>query len=198
MSNESKDEIFMERFENFYSHLSKESERGSAIVGAALIDDALEEILKTFMIKPLKSKDELFDSSFAPIESLSAKIALAYRLGLISPNVRTSLDLIRKIRNDFAHISRQIDFGTQSIQNRIRELFNENKELLDLLWEIAKDNPGDMIKDFGSSHGIENLVSGMDWKSTYDILVSVISATLFAKKRDTPKIVSHHRDRKCT
>ena len=188
------DEIFVKSFEGFYNHLSQESERGSAIVGAALIDDALEEILKTFMIEPLQNKDELFNGSFAPLESLSAKIALAYRLGLISPNVRTSLDLIRKIRNDFAHISRQINFETESIQDRVRELFNSHKGLFDVIWTIAKDSLSEGIKEFGSTNGLDNLVNKMGWKSTYDVLVSIISATLCAKKSETPKIVPHHRD----
>ncbi len=47
---------------------------------------------------------------------------MAYYLGLISPACRRDLDIIRKIRNDFAHKLEIDSFGVESIRNRCREL----------------------------------------------------------------------------
>lgn len=185
---------FIRGVHGIYEQLSQESERGSAIIGAAFIDDVLEEMLKTLMIVPAQKQDELFTGSFAPLGSLSAKIALSYRLGLISPNVRMGLDLVRKIRNDFAHVSHQINFKTQSVHERIRELFNLNKQLLDKIWEIAKGNLVGLKLETETMHGLDNLVETIGWKSTYDIVISIIAATLYDGKKNVPKIISHHRD----
>ena len=43
-------------------------------------------------------------------------------MGLISKPCRRDLDLIRKIRNDFAHDPELISFETQSIRNRSKSL----------------------------------------------------------------------------
>lgn len=157
---------FASQFESIYKRLNQESERGSAIIGAALMDDVLSEMLKTLMIGAIQKNDELF-TDFAPLDSLSAKIAVAYRLGLISPKVRKSLDFVRKIRNDFAHVSEQIDFETQSIHDKIRELFELNRPLLDSIWEILKENIVELESESDSMHGVDNLVRDIGWKSTY-------------------------------
>ena len=192
--NKRRDDDFARYVPQFYEQLSLESERGSAIVGAVLIEEALEEILKALLIAPAKKDDELFKDSYAPLGSFSAKIDVAYRTGLISPKVRSSLHLIRDLRNDFAHKSLQINFETQSVRDRIRELFNLNKGLFETLWQILQDNFDNLIIDNDSKHGIEYVVKNLGWKSTYEVLISVIAAALLAEKNKTPKIVSHHRD----
>ena len=194
MNKENQNSEFARQVNGIYEQLSQESERGSAIIGAAYIDDVLEEILKAFMIAPAQRQDELFASSFAPLGSLSAKIALSYRLGLISPNIRVSLDLVRKIRNDFAHVLHPIDFKTQSVHDRIRELFNLNNQLLDSIWEIAKGSLVGLELETKSMHGLDNLVEAIGWKSSYDIVISIIAATLYESIKNVPQIISHHRD----
>src|SRR5262249_32748525 len=57
-----------------------------------------------------------------PLATFSARIDMAYLLGLIPDNVRRELHLIRKIRNDFAHSSENLDFNNEAIANRCREL----------------------------------------------------------------------------
>lgn len=194
LSNKNKDNDFAKYFRQFYEQLHLESERGSAIVGGALIEDALEEMLKALMIASIRKDDELFKASYAPLGSFSAKIDVAYRTGLISPKVRKSLHLIRDLRNDFAHLSLQMNFETQSVRDRIRELFNLNKELFETLWQILKYNFDDKIVDNVSKHGVDNVVKNLGWKSTYEALISIIAGTLLVEKNKTPKIVSHHRD----
>ena len=193
MNNENQNSDFAGQFQSIYKRLNQESERGSAIIGAALIDDLLAEMLKTLMIASIQENDELF-TDFAPLGSLSAKIAVSCRLGLISPSVRESLDFVRKIRNDFAHVSEQINFKAPSIHNKIRELFKLNKPLLDSIWEITKENIVELKSELDSTHGVDNLVKNIGWKSTYDVVISVIAASLCEYRKNIPKIKSIHRD----
>jgi hypothetical protein len=193
LGNRSRDADFMNYFPQFYEQLSSESDRGSAIVGAALIEEALEKKLKALLIASVERDDELFKNSYSPLRSFSAKIDVAYRTGLISPKVRKSLHIIRDLRNDFAHLSLHINFETQSVRDRIRNLFNLNKELLETLWQMIKDN-FENLKIDESGHGIENVVNNLGWKSTYELLISIIAGTFLAEINGTPKIVSLHRD----
>jgi hypothetical protein len=194
VGNKSRDDDFANYFRQFYEQLRMESERGSTIVGAAFIEEALEKMLKALLIASAEKDDELFRSSYSPLGSFSAKIDVAYRTGLISPKVRKSLHIIRDLRNDFAHLSLQINFDTQSVRDRIRNLFNLNKELFETLWQIVQDNFENLIVDNDSIHGIENVVKNLGWKLSYEVLISIIAATLLVEKNRTPKIVSHHRD----
>jgi hypothetical protein len=194
LSNISRDDKFAHYFRQFYEQLRVESERGSAIVGAVFIEEALEKMLKALLIAPAGKDDELFNSSYSALRSFSAKIDVAYRTGLISPRVQKSLHIIRDLRNDFAHLSLQINFETQSVRDRIRNLFNLNKELFETLWQILQDNFENLTVDKDSLHGIENVVKNIGWKSTYELLISIIAGALLAEIDRTPKIVSHHRD----
>jgi DNA-binding MltR family transcriptional regulator len=78
---------------------------------------------------------------------------MCYRLGLLSDRYVRDLNLIRKIRNEFAHNIQGCDFNHTSIYSRIQELDkssqtvaklnimegkseNENKEPRNLLAEL--------------------------------------------------------------
>jgi len=176
---------------SFHDQLKQESERGSVIVGSALISDALEDLLKAMMIKSINTDDELFNGAYAPLDNFSAKIDLAYRLGLIPLNLRKSLHHIRKLRNDFAHSSLQINFKTQSVHDKIRTLFDLNKELLDFIWHIIKDNYKDLMDNDDSKHGIDYLVEIDGWKSTFELLISIIAASLCIRKNKVPQLQSY-------
>ena len=80
------------------------SERSCVIVAAAYIDELLGYIFKLFLASPSSEKEdkELF-SGYGPLSNFSSKIVLSYRLGLISNYEYKTLQIIRKIRNLFAH-----------------------------------------------------------------------------------------------
>lgn len=90
--------------------LLDESERASVILAAARLDVDLERLLKHVLHHHPGGSDPLFEGD-RMLGTFSAKIALAYRLGLISPELEHALQMVRKIRNDFAH---QLDSETLS------------------------------------------------------------------------------------
>lgn len=83
----------------FSRRLYDESERACAVLGAALLDAKLEDLCRRGLCE---FQDELF-GSMGPLGSFGARIRLARGLSWISPDVRFDLDLIRKVRNSFAH-----------------------------------------------------------------------------------------------
>jgi hypothetical protein len=101
---------------------SKESDRAAVILTAALFDASLESILRNYLLPISNNNDELFDGSNAPLSNFSAKIHIAYRLGLISLKFSRDLNLVRKIRNEFAHNVHNCSFGQASVVDRVSQL----------------------------------------------------------------------------
>lgn len=115
------DEMKVEGVFRFRNHLDNETDRGSALMAAAFLDELLKDLLKCFLVDDQKSLKELF-SGTGGLSSFSSRIELCYLLGLIPVNIKKDLHLIRKIRNEFAHSMDIIDFNHPSIAARCREL----------------------------------------------------------------------------
>jgi DNA-binding MltR family transcriptional regulator len=102
--------------------LSAETDRGCALHAASYLDNELGVMLAAYFIDDKKAAAELLDGT-GGLATFSARIAIAFALGLISNNARKDLTLIRKIRNDFGHNPQQIGFDYEPIANRCRELY---------------------------------------------------------------------------
>jgi DNA-binding MltR family transcriptional regulator len=106
---ESTDEILekSDDFKGFYEELGKESDRAVALVAAAFLDTMLRGLLTAFMVDDEKAVASLIGDDDGgqdkPLSILSSKISASYCLGLISKEERDDLNLIRRIRNKFAH-----------------------------------------------------------------------------------------------
>lgn len=87
---------------HFAEGLKGETTRGAVLVSSALVENLLEDMIKNYLVRD-KSTDDLIDGPMAPIGTFSAKIKLAFAVGLIDKRERDLCDLVRTIRNDFAH-----------------------------------------------------------------------------------------------
>lgn len=96
------DDPFYERLHTFLNATNGETERGRALIAASLIEEMLEEILRGFLLDNSATK-KLFDDPNAPLSTFSAKASASRALGLISAKEFSDIELIRKIRNAFAH-----------------------------------------------------------------------------------------------
>ncbi len=108
-------------FVDFRRALTKETDRGCALYAAAYLDRAISDLLYLSLVENKSVEKDLFEGT-APLASFSSRIKLAYYLGKLSPSMRRDLDLIRKIRNDFAHSAGNLTFDTEKIANRCKEL----------------------------------------------------------------------------
>ena len=71
-------------------------------MGATFLDILLEHILRAFLVDNEKEVSKLLRPD-QPLGTFSGKITMVYCLGLIYKPVRDDLNLVRKIRNEFAH-----------------------------------------------------------------------------------------------
>jgi len=103
--------------------LSQESDRGAAILGLSYIEEQLGEMLKNFLIES-KASEMLLTRQ---ISTLEARLLLSYSLGLINDDEYHGLDLLRKIRNDFAHnFVEELSFDDPQIATRCGILFHDD------------------------------------------------------------------------
>jgi hypothetical protein len=93
--------------------LEQQTDRGAAIIGAALVENLLRRALESRMRlgTPLEKRTArgLF-GTMGPLSSFSAKIDLGLLLGLYPEDVRGDLHRIRDVRNQFAHDEAPRDF----------------------------------------------------------------------------------------
>ena len=113
-------------FKAFFVEFAKESDRACVILGAAKIDILLKQLLLGLFLPSTSSTDELLDGDSA-LGTFSAKIQLAYRLGLLDAEFTRALNLIRKIRNEFAHEASTVSLSHPSHRDRIRHLVSSLK-----------------------------------------------------------------------
>lgn len=88
-------------------------DRGAALVLGALAERALEKLLRRGMRD--SGVNELFDFG-APIGTFYAKIQVAFAFRLLGQTTRHDLNLIRHVRNQFAHSRQPIRFTTPEVR----------------------------------------------------------------------------------
>lgn len=110
----------------FKTELERESDRGCALVASAYLEGELTALLTSFFVALSNaSHKQLFDFN-GPLGTFSGKIRIAHASGLIADPVRSALELVRKIRNDFAHRQAPLDFNDPNVSKRVDALLPEN------------------------------------------------------------------------
>jgi hypothetical protein len=117
-------------FSEFASDFASESDRAIVVLTAARLDYQLQRVLERYLLPSVSKTDEFFESQ-GPASTFSNRIILAFRLGLIDKLFAKSLNLIRRIRNDFAHEPTKSTLETGGYRDRVRSLvapYRENRE----------------------------------------------------------------------
>jgi DNA-binding MltR family transcriptional regulator len=92
--------------QRFLEEVMAETPRAAAVVSAVQLSGQLGQLLQNAMVPEEAAQNALLGEGKdgdRPLASFSARIRAAYAFGLISKGVRDDLDLIRRIRNRFAH-----------------------------------------------------------------------------------------------
>ncbi|WP_233079168.1 hypothetical protein [Rheinheimera soli] len=111
----------MRDLSEFLNEFNKESDRGAALNAAAVLDDWLENILRSFFADN-KSGKELINGFNAPLGTFAAKAAAAHALGLLQDNEFQEITLIRKIRNEFGHSWKGVSFESEKVAGLVNQL----------------------------------------------------------------------------
>jgi len=122
------------------------SDRIAAISCAAILEDTLGTSISCRLIEMGADwEDRVFRDRNAPLGDFQSRIILAYAMGLIGPSARADLDLIRSVRNDFAHLGAPLTFNDPDISEKCNKISQRRSiddfDYPDWLLAIAKDTP---------------------------------------------------------
>jgi DNA-binding MltR family transcriptional regulator len=97
--------------------LGRQTHAGAAMIVAAALDRLLEEALVTKMV-PLnrEMRDKLF-GDYGALRHFSAKIDVAFAVGIVSRDTFKLLTAVRKCRNLFAHTNGLLSFESPEIHD---------------------------------------------------------------------------------
>lgn len=102
---------------------SSESDRAVGVLCAAYLDHLLGELIVINMdVERTVAEKLLFKDVYAPLQSFSARMHVTYCLGLIDETQHKNLNLIRKVRNAFAHQLVDLSFEDENISKLCRKL----------------------------------------------------------------------------
>ena len=120
----------------FNQQLQKESDRGIVLVSAELISVLLQELLAKKFLSDSRIGNILFNQPGSSLSSFYSKIELSFAMGLISDDEYHDLQIVRKVRNQFAHSFDELHFSTEVIAKEITKLkipslskYSETKEM---------------------------------------------------------------------
>lgn len=102
------------QFFQFRTLLNSESDRASALMAAAFLDDQLRMLLEANLVQDKKVLLRILDQR-GPLATFSSRIDMAYAMGLIGKRTLLDLNLLRKIRNEFAHTAGTLSFDSPKV-----------------------------------------------------------------------------------
>jgi DNA-binding MltR family transcriptional regulator len=114
-------------FDEYAKLFSGESDRGAVVLAASYLDSLLGDLFRAAMAEDA-SCDALL-GGFGPLSAFSSRIEVAYAFGLLASEIRDDLNLIREIRNDFAHNVGTASFGTLGVRDRCAVLSSTKRTL---------------------------------------------------------------------
>lgn len=114
------DQPHLRRFRALLNEMNRESPRGMVLISGSLLDEHLADCIKARMVDH-SAVSKLTSGFNAPLGTFSARIAAALALGLISEDEHHDLEIIRGVRNDFAHRI-EIGFDNPSVTDRCASL----------------------------------------------------------------------------
>ncbi len=105
----------LREFKKFLDASNEESERGLALICAAMLDDLLEKSIRAFLMDHEETR-RLLEGFNAPLGTLSARALATFSLGVVSEKEYRECERLRKIRNIFAH-NIHASFSDQNVKD---------------------------------------------------------------------------------
>lgn len=94
----------------------------TAILGQALVEAQLETLLRSRFKRKDDSTWGLLTSETGPLSSFAAKITSGYAFGLYDEATKKNLNIVKDVRNAFAHTKAIIDFDNQLVAEKLEEI----------------------------------------------------------------------------
>ena len=93
------------------------NDRGAALLLATNPENSLRIAIERKLAIAEKHRTMLFEEEASPLRDFAAKIRMGYAIGLFGEETKKNLDMIRVIRNVFAHAPSPVNFSTVEIKD---------------------------------------------------------------------------------
>lgn len=99
----------------FIGEFLRESDRAVAILGGVFLDEYLKELMASFLVDDSTKVHDLLEG---PLGTFRSRINASYCMGLITEDEYHDLDIVREIRNKFAHELHGLSFSDDWVKNK--------------------------------------------------------------------------------
>ncbi len=147
---------------DFVINLSNESRRGAVLIGTAKVEDHINQLLEHILPKDSKKYRDRLINYPGPISTLASKMELLFAFRFIDEKLYKSLQALKKIRNDAAHISDK--FGIEEIKGSLKAVLEFESHFDDIIEKIATDNLIE-IKKFQMQKAVKGEGPLEEWKA---------------------------------
>lgn len=117
--------------------LAGTNDRSIAVVAGALLETLIENLLRK-VLNP--STHNVLFNGYGPLSTFSAKIDVAFAIGVLSATEHADLHRIRRIRNEFAHELKPLSFSVSPLCDHVAQL--------QLCSSKITGGPKDSLEDF--------------------------------------------------
>lgn len=124
-------------YNDFVDRFHSETDRAAAVLAGGYLDSFLQDALRSVLV-PCTRVDSLFATQ-GPLGSLASKISLTCALGLATDELARDMDLVRKIRNHFAHHIWEATFEIAPVSDWCKQIRG--------VVDSAVDQEGKRVKD---------------------------------------------------
>lgn len=116
---------------------SPSADRHAAIACAAAVEHGLKSAIGLYLADDADRKS-LFEDFEGPLGSFSSRTKIARALGVIDDAKVSDIDIIRRVRNTFAHSVLPISFGQQDLSQLVDEIYILSEPTWDLFHDQYK------------------------------------------------------------
>jgi len=160
------------RFTEILDSLKGESDRGCVLVVGSMVELAIEDHISRRILPPVKKTGELIGRGSKPIATFSAKIDLAYALGLFTEEEWCIYHQLRELRNTCAHEIKQQNFNADHFSARMLNIINASPSL----WPILATSIGNKIFESNLPLTVELFVKKLGWRISFEMFFSLVIA----------------------
>jgi hypothetical protein len=113
----------LQREGRIYAEVQLAEDYTAAILSSSLMDTMLRYLI-TSHLTPMGSdrEDAILGGQTGALNTFSSKIEMSYAMGLIGPETRGVLEIVRKVRNFFAHYASQGGFDIPEVLAECRKI----------------------------------------------------------------------------
>jgi DNA-binding MltR family transcriptional regulator len=120
-AHERKERASLERLNRFMGVIGAQDERAMVLSLATFLEDSLGRLLLSYF-RTCKATTELVEGFNAPLGTFGTRIKACYAFGLLTEDQFRDLEILRKVRNRFAHDWEGVSLARNDISALVGQL----------------------------------------------------------------------------